>query len=428
MKVLIITYYWPPAGGSGVQRWLKFVKYLREFDVEPVVYTVQNPNYPIEDSSLIKEVPNDLVIIKQPIKEPNHWMSFLKKKHQKSAGFLKKKPSILEKIALFIRANYFIPDARKFWIKPSVNYLTNYLKDNPVDLIISSGPPHSLHIIAKQLKEKLGLKWIADFRDPWTDIDYFHQLPLTSRAKKKHYELEEDVVRKSDHVIVVGEHMRNNYLKHNDQITVITNGYDDQYDDQYEVQNIIRDDHFSMVHIGMLNADRNPTVFWKVLHQLINEDAEFVNKIRIKLIGKVADEVKISIKKYGLERQVQYIDYVSHQEALLLQRQAQVLLLIVNQVPSAKGIITGKIFEYLQAKRPILAIAPTDGDLADILAKTNGGKVIGFTDEKELKIEIERLFNIFQTGKLAVNSKNIEQYHRRALTQDLASLIKRMIT
>ena len=174
-KVLIITYYWPPAGGSGVQRWLKFSKYLRDFDIEPVIYTIDNPTYPILDASLEDEIPDNLEILKRSIFEPNSLLSvFGGKKNKESAGFLNPNPTFLGKIAQYIRANYFIPDARKFWIKPSVKFLTNYLKNNQIDVVVTTGPPHSMHLIGLELKKKMGIKWISDFRDPWTEIDYFH--------------------------------------------------------------------------------------------------------------------------------------------------------------------------------------------------------------------------------------------------------------
>ncbi|MBE9481851.1 MAG: glycosyl transferase family 1, partial [Bacteroidetes bacterium] len=173
-KVLIITYYWPPSGGAGVQRWLKFVKYLREFGWEPIVYTPENPEAPDIDNSLEKDIPDNLTVIKRKIWEPyTAYKKFIgQEKEQKiNAGFLSenKKPKLSENISVWIRGNFFIPDARKFWIKPSVKFLTNYLKNNPVDAMISSGPPHSMHMIALGLKQRLGIPWLADFRDPWTN-------------------------------------------------------------------------------------------------------------------------------------------------------------------------------------------------------------------------------------------------------------------
>jgi hypothetical protein len=206
-KVLIITYYWPPSGGSGVQRWLKFSKYLRDFNIEPVIYTVDNPSYPIKDTSLESEIPSGLEVLKQPIFEPNSFLSiFGNNKKKESAGFLNPNPTLLGRFFQYVRANYFIPDARKFWIKPSVKFLSNYLKNNEIDLVITTGPPHSMHIIGLVLRDKFKIKWISDFRDPWTEIDYFQQLPLTKKLIKASSIRAES--RKSDMVIVVGETMK----------------------------------------------------------------------------------------------------------------------------------------------------------------------------------------------------------------------------
>lgn len=424
MKVLIITYYWPPAGGSGIQRWLKFVKYLQDFGIEPVVYTVDNPNYAIVDKSLENDVPKNITILKQPIWEPNDILSFFKKKSTKtSAGFLNSNPSFFGKILQYIRANYFIPDARKFWIKPSVNYLSDYLSKNNVDAIITTGPPHSLHLIGLQLKQKLGVKWISDFRDPWTDIDYFHQLPLTEKSKRKHQQLEQKVLENSDVVLVVGKTMKKDFASHSKNIHVVTNGFDTNSNSSIKETEL--DAKFTITHIGLMNADRNPKILWNVLSELINENIEFKNDVEIKLIGKIADEVEISLSKLPSET-INRVGYVSHDEVKKYQQKSQVLLLAVNKVPSAKAIITGKIFEYLQAKRPILAIGPEDGDLAEILSETNAGVIVGFENEEKLKLEITKLYSEFKSGNLSVNSQNIEQYHRKELTKKLSKVIKEL--
>ena len=421
MKVLIVTYYWPPAGGSGVQRWLKFVKYLHQFNIEPIVYTADNPNYAIIDETLQNEVPNTVEILKQPIKEPNNFLSlFRSKKQQTSAGFLDANPSFLGKIIQYIRANFFIPDARKYWIKPSVNFLSEYLLKNKIDVIITTGPPHSLHLIGLQLKQKLGVKWVADFRDPWTDIDYFHQLPLTNKTIKKHEQLEREVASSADCILVVGKTMKENYLKFNKNIEIITNGFDDSE----AVKKVELDSKFSFVHIGMMNADRNPRTLWKVLSEIIIENKSFANDFQLELIGKCANEVLESIIENRLMSNLEMINYISHNEVITFQKSAQVLLLVVNDVPSAKGIITGKIFEYLQANRPILAIAPTDGDLAEVINTTNSGNIVDFEDADTLKKTILELYNAYKNHSLVIDSKNIEQYHRKNLTKQLAKIIE----
>lgn len=423
MKALIVTYYWPPSGGSGVQRWLKFIKYLQDFDIEPVVYIPENAQYPIKDISLEKDIPKNIEILKQPIWEPNNVLSLFKKEGKQSAGFLNPNPSFFGSILQKIRANYFIPDARKFWVKPSVKFLKNYLSKNNIDVVITTGPPHSLHLIGLQLKKAIGVKWISDFRDPWTDIDYFHQLPLSKNAKAKHHQQEQEVLLNSDAVLVVGNTMKENYKKFSKNIHVITNGFDSNID---EVKETVLDKKFSITHIGMMNADRNPLVLWKVLSNLCEENKEFEQDLEIKLIGKVAEKIDESIKKHQLEN-ILKINYLPHNEVKKHQQKSQVLLLAINNVPSAKGILTGKIFEYLQAKRPILAIGPENGDLAEILNLTKAGVVVDFENVGKLKATILKLYADYKKGMLIVNSKNIEQYHRKKITQQLAIIIKDVV-
>ena len=423
MKVLIITYYWPPSGGSGVQRWLKFVKYLTQFGIEPVVYTVDEPNYAIEDITLENEVPKSVKVLKQPIKEPNDILKLFGNKNKKtSAGFLSENPSFFGKIMQYVRANYFIPDARKFWVKPSVTYLTEYLKNNPVDVLITTGPPHSLHLIGLQLKNKLGVKWIADFRDPWTDIDYFQKLPLTKKSEKKHHQLENEVVSKADCVLVVGNTMKENFLKFNKNVQVITNGYDG---DRNSSKNEL-DKKFTLVHVGLVNADRNPKVLFRVLSELITENTSFAKDFKLVFVGKLANEVIENLYQNNLKSHTEIIDYLPHKEVIGFQRKAQILLLLVNDVPSSKGIITGKIFEYLQSERPILAIGPEDGDLSDILSETSSGEVIDFNDAHKMKRSIEKLYLDYQQNELISETKNIDKYHRKALTEELSIIIKQL--
>ena len=423
-KVLIITYYWPPAGGSGVQRWLKFSKYLRGFEIEPVIYTIDNPSYPILDKSSESEIPKDLEILKQAIFEPNSMLSFFGRNNKKeSAGFLNPNPTFLGKIVQYIRANYFIPDARKFWIQPSVNFLSNYLENNHIDAIITTGPPHSMHLIGLELKKKLGIKWISDFRDPWTEIDYFQQLPLTKKATKKHQDLEQEVLINSDMVVVVGETMKEKFLKHTKRIKVLTNGFDTIED--LSTQKL--DEKFSITHVGLMNSDRNPTILWEVLNEISNTNLNFKNDLRIKLIGKLDDAVIQDLKVFD-HNTIETIPYLDHKDVSKYQASSQVLLLSINEVPSAKGIITGKIFEYLQAKRPILAIGPEDGDAAMILKNTNAGTIVGFKNKTALKATILNLYKDYKEGVLFVKSIDIEQYHRKNITSQLAEVIKKVVS
>lgn len=289
-----------------------------------------------------------------------------------------------------------------------------------MDVVITTGPPHSLHLIGMELKRRFPIKWISDFRDPWTDIDYFHQLPLTEKAIQKHKKLEKKVLQQSDVVIVIGKTMKDKFDKFNKNIHVISNGFDgDVTDSEKEL-----DKKFSITHIGLMNADRNPKILWEVLSEMISKNSEFAKDLEIKLIGEVAKEVKTHIADSKLEKMTQYINYVPHHKVMEYQRSTQVLLLAVNNVPSAKGIITGKIFEYLQAKRPIVAIAPKNGDLAEIINETKSGVIVGFNEKDELKKVILNLYQQYNDKNLNINSNNIEQYHRRNLTKKLAKVME----
>lgn len=426
-KVLIISYYWPPSGGAGVQRWLKFVKYLRNFGWEPVLYIPENPEYPEVDLSLEKDVPPGLTIIRKPILEPYNAYKRLmgQKKDQKiNAAFLseKKKNPVLENISVWIRGNLFIPDARKFWIKPSVKYLSKYLKDNPVDAIVSTGPPHSMHLIAMALAERLSLPWLADFRDPWTNIDFYKDLMLTTSSDRKHRRLEREVLQNATAVTVISDSMALDFERIvNRGYHVITNGFDT--DDTTSHVPPALDLKFSVAHIGTMVSSRNPETFWKALSELLKETHGFARDLEIKLVGKVDFTVMGSLTGYGLEPYLRKIDYMPHDEVVRCQQQSQVLLLIINNTPNAKMILTGKFFEYMASGRPILCLGPPDGDAAKILCETSSGLLAGFGDVDMMKANILEYYHRFRSGKLETGSEGIEKYSRKELTRRLAGIL-----
>jgi len=425
-KVLIVTYYWIPSGGAGVQRWVKFTKYLRDFGWEPIIYTPENPEYPSVDHSFEKDIPSDITVLKTPIWEPyNVYRNLTGKKNQSiNAGFISenKKQGWKDKLSIWIRGNFLIPDPRRFWIKPSVNYLTDYLQKNPVDALITTGPPHSMHMIGLGLKKNIpALHWVADFRDPWTNIDFYKDLNLTGIADKIHHRLEAEIVRKTDQVVVVSNDMKQEYELLNPQkIDVISNGYDED-DDQNEIIGL--DEKFTISHIGTLNVARNPNILWKVLSELCVEIPKFKSDLQIQLVGKVDFSVLEAIRMNGLQDQLLKIDYLSHREAIAKQRSSQVLLLLINNSGNAKGILTGKFYEYLAAKRPILGVGPTDGDAAAVLQETGGGVMVGFTDEKTTKQSIVDYYERYKSNTLNVQTGSVEKYSRRSLTGQLATLL-----
>jgi glycosyltransferase involved in cell wall biosynthesis len=428
-KVLIITYYWIPSGGAGVQRWVKFSKYLRDFGYEPVIYTPENPEYPSIDTSFEKDIPADIEIIKTPIWEPyNVYRNIAGKKNQAiNAGFISenKKQGWKDKLSIWIRGNFLIPDPRRFWIKPSIRFLTKYLQKNQVDAIITTGPPHSMHMIGMELKKQFpNIIWIADFRDPWTNIDFYKDLNLSYISDKIHHSLEKKVIEKADSIVVVSNEMKKEYETLNPKhIQVISNGFDES--DTLKKGTEL-DKKFTISHIGTLNAARNPENIWKALKEICIDNVGFKQDLQIQLIGKVDFSVIESIKQNGLAENLIKIDYVSHDEAIAKQQSSQILLLLINQSANAKGILTGKFFEYLAAKRPILAVGPTDGDAAKILTETAAGTMLDFEDIKITKKTILEYYNRFKNGSLAVESNSIERFSRRSLTGELVGLLEKL--
>ena len=425
-KVLIITYYWPPAGGPGVQRWLKFVKYLPDFGIQPIVYIPENPTYPIIDENLVKEVSDKAIILKQTIFEPYQLASFLSKNKTKkiSSGIIpnQKKQSFLDKTFLWIRGNLFIPDARVFWVKPSVAYLEKYILDNDIDTIITSGPPHSLHLIGLELKQKLDLKWFADFRDPWTTIGYHKSLRLSSFAAKKHKDLEHQVLNSADTIIVTSNTTKTEFEAiTTNPIAVITNGYDTE---EFEKQNL--DSKFSLAHIGSFLSERNPLILWESLVELILEIPDFKSHIEIKLIGAVSQEVLETISQFALSSYLNNLGYVSHAEAIAHQRKSQVLLLIEINSEDTKSIIPGKLFEYMVSGRPIIAIGPKDSDFAEIITNTNTGVFFEYSEKMKLKSVILDFYNQFLESKLHSNGVGLQNYSRKNLTKELVQLLNKM--
>ena len=425
-KILIITYYWPPAGGPGVQRWLKFVKYLPDFGIQPIVYIPQNPTYPIVDANLVKEVSEKAIILKQKIFEPYQLASFLSKNKTKkiSLGIIpnQKKQSFLDKTFLWIRGNLFIPDARVFWVKPSVAFLEKYIVDNNIDTIVTSGPPHSLHLIGLELKQKLNLRWFADFRDPWTTIGYHKSLRLSSFAAKKHKALEHQVLNSADTIIVTSKTTKTEFQEITTKpIAVITNGYDKE-----EVEKQTLDSKFSLAHIGSFLSERNPLILWESLVELIHEIPDFKSHFEIKLIGAVSQEVLETLNQFGLNTYLNNLGYVSHSEAIAHQRKSQVLLLVEINSEDTKSIIPGKLFEYMVSNRPIVAIGPKDSDFAEIITNTNTGVFFDYSEKVKLKSVILDFYNQFLKGKLQSNGVGLQNYSRRNLTKELVELLNKM--
>lgn len=421
-KALIITYYWIPAGGPGVQRWLKFVKYLPDFGINPVVYIPENPTYPIIDPQLTEDF-KQIIILKHPIREPYRIASFLSKNETKkiSSGIIpnKRKQSFSDKLLLYARGNFFIPDARVLWVKPSISYLEKYIAENQIETVITTGPPHSLHLIGLGLKEKLNLKWIADFRDPWTNIGYHKDLKLSGKSQKKHRELEKKVLQTADQIIVTSPSTKAEFSVITQKpIEVITNGYDVE---QIEKQPL--DNKFSLAHIGSFLSERNPRILWKALKELIKENPDFKKDFQLKLVGVVSQEVLDTISEFRLDSFVKNSGYLSHTESVIEQRKSQVLLLIESDSEETKMILPGKLYEYMASHRPILAIANENSDIKNIVIQTNTGVFCDYSELEKVKQTILNYYNLYKENNLKVFPIGLQHFSRKKLTEKLSKLI-----
>ena len=422
-KVLIITYYWPPSGGAGVQRWLRFVKHLRKFGYEPVIYTVDNPNYALVDEGLLEDVPDDVKVYRNKIIEPNNLFKTSSKKGNKVYKLQQQKGdkrSLSQRISWFVRGNFFIPDARFLWIKPSVKFLNRILKQEEIDIIVSTGPPHSLHLIAEKISSKFNIPWVADFRDPWTSMDYLDEMYLTKWARKKHARLEKNVITGADEVVVVGKTMYNEFLENYSRKTeIIYNGYEGggNLNESFEL-----DIKFSIVHIGSFLKNRNCPDLWEVLSDICLENDSFRKDLEIKLIGNVAPVVLDSINSLKLNEQLNKIDYVPFEVTQKYLHGAQVLLLPIDRIPNAEFVLTGKLFEYLKSKRPVLLIGPSKGDAADIIENCKAGYCCDFNDKVAMKEEVLKLYELFLENKNTIESINVAQFSGIELTKKMAVL------
>lgn len=426
-KVLIITYYWPPAGGPGVQRVLKFAKYLPEFGWQPIILTVKTGEFPAIDKTLEKDIPKECIVYKTNSWEPTSlYKNFagMKKDEKIPVAVLSEKNLNWKKqIANWIRLNLFIPDAKIGWIPFAVKKGRKIIKKHQPDVIFSSSPPPTVHLIAKKLAKWSGTKWVADFRDPWTDIYHLDGLTLANHARYKNLKQEKIVLSALDGMITVSTGVAQllalktaKPLKYQ----VIPNGFDET-DFEY-LKEKPNPRFFQIAYAGKINTQQNPSVLWKVLRNRLNENANFQNSLKITLIGNIAPYVVKDLTDNGLEQYVEMPGYLPHPETLKRLSTADILLLLIPNTRKNRGILTGKLLEYLALKRFILGFGPIDGEAAHILRTTGCGKMIDYSDLKQTESLINDLISNWKKGirrTVSVQDQEIKKYSRRALTADL---------
>jgi len=418
-KVLIITYYWPPAGGSGVQRWLKFTKYLPKYNWKPIIYTPENPYFDLQDEALLNDIPNEAEVWKIPIWEPYALKDkmFGKGSSSQSAGVITNKKSLKNKLLNWVRGNLFIPDPKIYWVKPSVKVLHKKILEEGIEHIITTGPPHSMHLIGLGLKKIIpNLKWIADFRDPWSELDLLNEFQLNNSSRKKHKDLEREVLQSADVALTVSETWVEDLKSLGaNKVKLITNGYDV---DDFELKPKTND-KFIIGHYGLLNHLRNPKNLWKSLANLCAKNSEFNTRLEIHLSGNIDNEVLNEIASYPqLKEKVKQLGYLSHAQVLHQYNEADLLLLLLFNSKSGVGNYPGKIFEYFAAQKPILAFGPKESDVQKLIEKTNIGKFFSY---EETKFENDILL-LFKNEKI-FDFKMKENFSREKLTHDLVILL-----
>ncbi len=426
-RVLIVTYYWPPSAGSGVQRWLKFAKYLPEFGWQPVVFTPENPDFGLRDESLLEGLPASVEVVKYPIWEPYQLLKVFspgKKEKKLNTGVVSSKgrKSIKDRTLSWVRGNFLIPDPRVFWVRPSLKFLKAYLKEHPVDAVVTTGPPHSMHLIGKGLKEALDLPWVVDIRDPWSKLDFLDTFLVTPSNRKKYERMEVGVLNACDIVTATSFSMPE-LLQPFDRskFHCITNGYDAE---DFSLETPFPE-RFTVFHAGLLNELRNPSTLWKVLANISSEVEEFAQALCIRLAGVIDPAILEEIRSYPeLSGALEASDYLSHEQVLQEYQEAYLLLLLINNTDNARVNIPGKLFEYLAARRPVLGLGDPDADAMKIIKDTGVGDSSPYEDYQRIKELLLKNWQVFLSGTgLEKEGSAIHSFSRKVLTRKMAELL-----
>jgi len=421
-KVLIITYYWPPSGGAGVQRWLKFAKYLPEFGWQPVILTVdpEYASYPQRDESLQSEVdPNCLVYTTKSFELYTIYKLISGKKEVPYGGFANEsKEGLLQKASKFIRGNFLLPDPRKGWNKYALKKAIELIKEFNIDTVVTTSPPHSTQLIGLKLKQQFNIRWIADLRDPWTDIYYYNQFKHTALARKTDKTYERKVVENADLLITVSEDVKRIFAEKSSlpvaaKTVVIPNGFDE---DDFRLIQIPTETKKIITYSGTISEAYDVDCLLEALSRL---DEGLKSQILIRFVGKVLSSIVQQFRSTGLE--IELVGYVDHPKSIEYLFRSDLLLLVLPKVKNNRGILTGKFFEYLASQKPILAIGPIDGDLAKIIQETECGKLFDYEDSEGMHQFIqETLANPVKVS----NTERMKSYSRKQLTGKIAQILE----
>lgn len=435
MKILLITYYWPPSGGSGVQRWMYFCKYLKEFDIHPVVITVdeKKASYRFKDDSF-NELVKDVEVHRTSTLEPLKLYSKLVSGNRNSAipiGFAgESKPNILQKISRFVRGNFFIPDARIGWVNFAIKKAKKILAAEKINFVITNGPPHSTHFVGLKLKKEFDITWMADFRDPWTDLHYNKFLYRTNQAKKKDERFEKEILNKADVILTIGPSMKKHLVRKGnikeEKVFFIYNGYDEN--DFNNVDITTDPDHLTISHIGMLSDSQPITAFLRALKYFYDDHHPVCKYLKLRLIGNVSPGNLTDVKNIVPGLKIEHIEYVPKKDAISYMLSSDLLFNSLAEMEKSELLISGKLMEYIASGKPVLCLGNPNGDAAFLLKEYQYSGVYSRANIDGIILYLKTIFdNWMNKTNLAVKSGIVNRYSRFETTRQLANLINRYI-
>ncbi|MBZ0204081.1 MAG: glycosyltransferase family 4 protein [Ignavibacteria bacterium] len=435
-KVLIISYYFPPSGGPGVQRVLKFVKYLPQFGWQPVVLTVEDGEFPARDESLLKEIPESVHVYRTKIFEPYNVYKKISGMDSKTSVDVENIPKEGEKVGMkakftnFVRSNFFIPDARIGWKRYAVKAGLDIIKKENISILYSSSPPYTCSLIARDLKRKTGLKWIAGFRDPWTG--FLNTPKRKGIARNIDLKYESSVYNEADMIDTAWVGIKDDILSKTphigaEKIVPIPNGFDEE-DFEGMKAGVKKSEKFTITYTGSMYGVRNPEVLLKALDELNAEKKISPNDLIINFVGRFSGEIKEMFERSVFKDSINHVSYVTHNESIAYLLNSDALLLVIDDTKDVSRIIPGKVYEYLGAHKPIICIGQKGSDVENILTETGAGKVCAHSDMNCIKSLIMEYFSAYKSGTAVkgFDPSKIDQYSRRNQAGRLAELFNKL--
>ena len=420
-KILLISYYWPPNAGVGARRWLNFQKYLsKEYSI--TIYTPENPTVLNEDEALLNSVSSNTHTIKQKIWEPYDLYKKFTKKNKVNPGVLIDPPrGLKEKFTNWARANFFIPDAKCFWVDQSVSYLSKLFSKDNFDYVISTGPPHSMHLIALNLREKYNFKWIADFRDPWTNMEYFAKLPLIHDSKKKHFELQKKVISKADLTLTVSDSWSKEFSQLGAiRTAIVYNGFD-KYNSSIEPH-----DKFRIGHFGLFNEFRDHSGLWQALNVSFSKNQNLKEDLEIYFSGPTHKNFHKNLKRHHLDSYLNYFEWNNLEKMQKEMLKCSVLIVSQSDTKDAMGRLPAKFFEYMGTGIPIVAIGRKNSDLSKIVLKHQCGVFLEFNKLHKLSSCLLDYYDKYLQKEITLKNNHVDVFSWKNQAGNLIDLLKNL--